>query len=140
MSFIYPRDKDIVRIMVQSAIEKLKIPVVQNIQFVHYDKQHPKAGRNQKYRPTLLDSISRQVIADELFDSKDADTIEDFLKRDLDTQKPIFIITDLYRGYGEIFKRVFGNKVTHQLCLLHLNKLIVNDFPRKTSIEQELVK
>jgi hypothetical protein len=30
--------------------------------------------------------------------------------------------------------------VTHQLCLLHLNKLIVNDFPRKTSIEQELVK
>jgi hypothetical protein len=28
----------------------------------------------------------------------------------------------------------------HQLCLLHLNKLIVNDFPRKTSINQELVK
>jgi hypothetical protein len=24
--------------------------------------------------------------------------------------------------------------------LLHLNKLVVNDFPRKTSIEQELVK
>jgi len=24
--------------------------------------------------------------------------------------------------------------------LLHLNKLIVNDFPRKTSIEQELLK
>ena len=37
-------------------------------------------------------------------------------------------------------KRVFGNKVIHQFCLLHLNKLIVNDFPRKTSIEQELLK
>jgi len=107
---------------------------------VHYDEQHPKAGRNQKYRLTLLDSISRQVIADELFDSKDAGTVEDFLRRNLDTHKPIFIITDLYRGYSDIFKRVFGNKATHQLCLLHLNKLIVRDFPRKTSIEQELVK
>ena len=140
MGFIYPRDKDTVRIMVQSAIEELKIPAAQNIQFVHYDEQHPKAGRSQKYRLTLLDSISRQVIADELFDSKDGDTIEDFLRRNLDTHKPLFIVTDLYRGYSEIFKRVFGNKATHQLCLLHLNKLIVSDFPKKTSIEQELVK
>jgi hypothetical protein len=140
MSFIYPRDKDTIRNMVQSAIEGLNVPAVTDIQFVHYDEQHPKAGRNQKYRLTLLDSISRQVIADELFDSKDAKTIEDFLRRNIDTHKPVFIITDLYRGYSEIFKRVFGNKVTHQLCLLHLNKLIINDFPRKTSIEQELVK
>ena len=140
MSFIYPRDKDTVRIMVQSAIDKLEVPPVKDIQFVHYDEQHPKAGRNQKYRLTLLDSISKLVIADELFDSKDADTIEDFLRRNLDTHKPVFIITDLYRGYSEIFKRVFGNKVTHQLCLLHLNKLIVKDFPRRLSIEQELIK
>jgi hypothetical protein len=126
--------------MIQSAIKELEVPPVNDIRFVHYDEQHPKAGRNQKYRLTLLDSLTRQVIADELFDSKDAATIEDFLRRNLDTQKPIFIVTDLYRGYGDIFKRVFGNNVTHQLCLLHLNKLIVNDFPRKTSIEQELVK
>jgi hypothetical protein len=140
MNFLYPRDKDTIRTMVRCLIEKRRVPAVQNIQFVHYDEQHPKAGRNQKYRLTLLDAITRQVIADELFDSKDASTIEDFIRRNLDTYKPIFIVTDLYRGYSEIFKRVFGNKVTHQLCLLHLNKLIVNDFPRKTSIEQELVK
>jgi hypothetical protein len=140
MEFLYPRDKDTIRNMVQSAIKEMEIPAVQNIQFVHYDEQHPKAGRNQKYRLTLMDAITRQVIADELFDSKDADTIEDFLRRNLDTHKPIYIITDLYRGYGEIFKKVFGNKIIHQLCLLHLNKLIVKDFPRKTSIEQELVK
>ncbi|UEC43330.1 MAG: hypothetical protein METHAR1v1_1290006 [Methanothrix sp.] len=139
MSFIYPCDKDTVRNIVQSAIEEMKVPAIRDIRFVHYDEQHPKAGRNQKYRLTLLDSISRQVIADELFDSKDAGTVEDFLRRNLDTHKPIFIITDLYRGYSDIFKRVFGNKATHQLCLLHLNKLIVRDFPRKTSIEQELV-
>src|SRR5690606_8942080 len=140
MSYLYPRDKDTIRNMVQCAIEEMDIPPVKNIQFVHYDEQHPKAGRNQKYRLTLLDSVTRQVIAEELFDSKDADTIEGFLRRNLDTQKQIFIVTDLYRGYSDIFKRVFGNKVIHQFCLLHLNKLIVNDFPRKTSIEQELIK
>jgi hypothetical protein len=140
MSHLYPRDKDTIQNMVQCAIEDMEVPLVKNIQFVHYDEQHPKAGRNQKYRLTLLDSVTRQVIAEELFDSKDADTIEGFLRRNLDTQKQIFIVTDLYRGYSDVFKRVFGNKVIHQFCLLHLNKLIVNDFPRKTSIEQELVK
>jgi hypothetical protein len=140
MSYLYPRDKDTIRNMVQCAIEEMDVPSVKDIRFVHYDEQHPKAGRNQKYRLTLLDSVTRQVIAEELFDSKDSDTIESFLQRNLDTHKQIFIVTDLYRGYSDVFKRVFGNKVIHQFCLLHLNKLIVNDFPRKTSIEQELVK
>ena len=140
MSYIYPRDKDTIRNMVQCAIKDMSVPPVEDIQFVHYDEQHPKAGRNQKYRLTLLDSVSRQVIAEELFDSKDSNTIESFLRRNLDTHKQIFIVTDLYRGYSDVFKRVFGNKVIHQFCLLHLNKLIVNDFPRNTSIEQELVK
>jgi hypothetical protein len=97
MNFLYPRDKDTIRTMVRCLIEKRRVPAVQNIQFVHYDEQHPKAGRNQKYRLTLLDAITRQVIADELFDSKDASTIEDFIRRNLDTYKPIFIVTDLYR-------------------------------------------
>jgi len=140
MSFVYPRDKDTIRNMVQCAIEERNVPSVKGIQFLHYDEQHPKAGRNQKYRLTLLDSVTRQVIAEELFDSKDSDTIGSFLRRNLDTNKQIFIVTDLYRGYSDVFKRVFGNKVIHQFCLLHLNKLIVNDFPRKTSIEQELIK
>jgi hypothetical protein len=140
MGLLYPRDKDTIRNMVQCAIEELAVPPVKDIRFVHYDEQHPKAGRNQKYRLTLLDSTTRQVIAEKLVDSKDADTIECFLRQNLDIHKPIFIVTDLYRGYGEIFKRVFGNNVVHQLCLLHLNKLIINDFPQKTSIEQELVK
>jgi hypothetical protein len=140
MDYLYPRDKDTIRNMVQCAIMAKDVPSVKDIRFVHYDEQHPKAGRNQKYRLTLLDSVTRQVIAEELFDSKDSGTIESFLRRNLDTHKQIFIVTDLYRGYSDVFKRVFGDKVIHQFCLLHLNKLIVNDFPRKTSIEQELIK
>lgn len=76
MSFLYPRDKNTIRNMVQSAIREFEVPAVQNIQFVHHDEQYPEAGRNQKCRLTLLDSPSRQVIADELFDLKDTDTIK----------------------------------------------------------------
>lgn len=141
LSWIYPRDKDTICTMVKCATGDAEVPgVVADIQFIHYDEQHPKTGRNQKYRLTLLDSRSRQVIADELTDSKNSETIEDFLRRNLDPRKPIFIVTDLYRGYEETFNRIFGNKAIHQFCLFHLNKLIINDFPRKTTIEQELVK
>lgn len=42
---------------------------------------------------------------------------------------------------GQLFGIIlFGDKATHQLCLLHLNKLIVNDFPKNTTIEQEMTK
>jgi transposase-like protein len=140
LNFLIPRDKDTIQNMVRHAIERMKFFEVKDIQFVHYDEQHPKAGRNQKYRLTILDAVTKLVIAEELFDSKDGETIKNFLKKHLDTNKPIFIVTDLYRGYARIFEELFGNKATHQLCLLHLNKLIVSDFPKNTTIEQELIK
>jgi hypothetical protein len=139
-NYIYPRSKDSICTMITSATDNMEVPKIEDVQFVHYDEQHPKAGRSQKYRLTLLDYRTKQVIADELFDSKDGATIEDFLRRNLDTHKPIFIVTDLYRGYDEIFKKIFGNRVAHQFCLFHQSKLIVNDFPKKTTIEEELLK
>jgi len=68
MSYLYPWDKDTIRNMIQCAIEEMEVSSVKNIPFVHYDEQHQKAGGNQKYRLTLLDSATRQVIAEELFD------------------------------------------------------------------------
>ena len=140
LNFLIPRDKDTVQKMVRHAIEQVKLVEVEDIRVVHYDEQHPKAGRNQKYRLTLLDDITKQVIAEELFDSKDNETIKNFLQKHLDTNKRIFIVTDLYRGYANIFEELFGDKAIHQLCLLHLNKLIVSDFPKNTTIEQEMTK
>ena len=45
-------------------------PKPEKIQIVHYDEQHPKSGRNQKYRLTLLDGITRKPIADEIYNSR----------------------------------------------------------------------
>jgi len=50
------------------------------------------------------------------------------------------VVTDLYPSYPDVLQEFFGDKLVHQLCLLHLNKHIVNDFPRKTTIKQEITK
>ena len=66
---------------------------------VQHDEQHPKKGRTQKFRLTLLNYRTKQPIADELFDNKDDETIEAFLRKHLDTEKEIVIITDCDRRY-----------------------------------------
>ena len=105
---------------------------------VCYDEQHPKKGHCQKYRLTLFDPKTQRPLADELFDDKSSETIKNFLKKHLDTSEPVFIVTDFDKRYPEILSEVFGDKLVHQYCLMHLNKLVVHDFPRKTTIEQEL--
>jgi len=105
-----------------------------------FDEQYFKKGWTQKYRLTLQDSVTGRPIADELFDKKGPETIKILLTKYLNPDKRIFVVTDLYPCYPDVLQEFFGNNLIHQLCLLHLNNRIVNDFPRKTSIKQELTK
>ena len=140
MSFIFPQSKSTIFREFNRAMESTEIPPLENVLMVHYDEQFPKEGRTQKYRLTLLDAETKRPVADELFDKKDPETIKQFLLANLDTSKPIFIVTDFYSSYPPVLKEVFGDNLIHQYCLLHLNKLVVKDFPRYTSIAQELLK
>jgi hypothetical protein len=74
-------------------MEKENIPKLENIRVVHYDEQHPKEGRCQKYRLTILDAKTQLPLADELFDDKSPETIKKFL------QKSRYIRTCVY-SYG----------------------------------------
>ena len=51
-------------------MDQENIPKLENVRMVHYDEQHPKEGRCQRYRLTLLDAITQRPLADELFDDK----------------------------------------------------------------------
>jgi hypothetical protein len=88
----------------------------------------------------LLNYETGIPIAEELFDNKDDETINAFLRKHLDTEKEIVIITDCDRRYPNIFKEIWGNKVVHQKCLLHLNKLVVKDFGKNNSLQNEYNK
>jgi len=140
MALIYPHGRDTIFNAFADSVEKTVIPHAEDIRIVLYDEQHPKKGRSQKYRLTLLDGVTGQPIAEELYDSKDPATIMAFLVKYLDPNKRTFVVTDLYPSYPGIFEAFFGENLIHQYCLTHLNKLIVVDFPNNTTIEQELMK
>jgi hypothetical protein len=140
MDFIYPRSRSTILRAFYKEMEQKTVPFSENIRIVHYDEQHPKEGRCQKYRLTLLDAKTQRMIADELFEDKSPETIKEFLHKNLDASEPVFKVTDFDKRYPDILKEIFGDKLVHQYCLMHLNKLIVSDFPKNISIEQELLK
>jgi len=63
---------------------------------------------------------------------------KNFLRSTLIPINPV--VTDLANDYPATFQEFFGKNLILQFCLMHLNKLIVNEFPGKTTIEQELIK
>lgn len=134
MSFIVPFGKTKAINLFNNTIEQFEYPQ-DNFLIVNYDEQHPKRGRIQKFRLTLLNYRTRVPIAEELFDNKDDTTIEAFLRKHLDADKEIVLITDCDRRYPAIFKKIWGKKVIHQKCLLHLNKLVVSDFGKHISLQ-----
>ena len=140
MKLVFPRGKTTIYNEFMESVEKMYIPPVEDVLIVHYDEQHLKIGGTQKFRLTLLDDATGRPIADELYGNKDSETIKAFLAKHLDLDRDIFVVTDLAPGYPGIFDGIFGDNMTHQLCLLHLNKLIAGYFPRKATIEQELMK
>lgn len=95
MEFLAPMSKDTVLRRICFALKQLVIPEIKTkYQVVHYDEQHPKKGRHQHYRLTLIDAITDKVIADELYDDKGSETVGIFLTKHLDISKELIIITD----------------------------------------------
>jgi hypothetical protein len=140
MKLIFPQSKGTVFRGFIESMEEVEIPENGKAYIVHYDEQFPKKGRCQKFRLSLLDARTKKPIAEELFDDKNSETIKQFLISNLDTTEPIYIVTDFGTSYPKIFKEIFGDKLLHQYCLFHLNKLIGKDFPRKSTIAQVLLK
>jgi len=140
IKLIFPQSKSTIFREFNESMEEVEVPKVEKVYIVHYDEQFPKEGRCQKFRLTLFDSKTKRPIAEGIFDGKDSETIKQFLISNLNTTEPIYIVTDFGTSYPNILKEIFGDKLLHQYCLFHLNKLVVKDFPRRTTIAQELLK
>lgn len=139
MSYILPCSKSKAKYLFDEMIDQFEY-AQENYLIVNYDEQHPKRGRHQKYRLTLLNYKTGVPVAEKLFDNKERETIKKFLIEHLDVNKKLIIITDCDQMYPPLFKEIWGNKIIHQMCLLHLNKLIVKDFGKYTTLENEYNK
>lgn len=144
MDYLIPQSRDTISRNFTDSVASVQLPEDSPIQIVHYDEQHPKAGRSQKYRLTLLNGVSHNVIAEELSDNKTQETIKQFfvknLKDIIEKSTPIFIVTDLGRGYAELIRDVFKGNAIHQYCLFHLNQIIADEFSKQAPLKDELVK
>ena len=69
MVLIYPLERDTIFNAFNDSVEI--IPPAEGVRIALYDEQHPKKGRTQKFRLTLLDGVTGQPIAGELYNSKD---------------------------------------------------------------------
>ena len=133
-------NKDNLHTLFSDSVDNVAIPPVKVNGVVCYDEQHISVDGISKFRLTLLDDNSSRPIADEIRNQMDRDTIKNFIEMYLDPEEPIFIVTDHLLMYPGILEDIFGNNLTHQLCLTHLSMLIVKEFPKNTMFEQEYVK
>lgn len=135
--------KDTVDNIFNDTMEGYDIPKREqtDFQIIHYDEQHLKKRRIHKCRLTLLDGKTNKPIADEIFADASKAAIKSLLAKHLDSNAETFLVTDMSPTYSDVFIEFFDDeKLVHQYCLFHLNKLIVNEFPKKTTMQLEYKK
>lgn len=131
---------DTVRRIFERTVDDTEINIETDFELLHYDEQHPKKNRTDKYRLSLLDGKTRLMIAEEFHDELNKDAVKDFLDRHLPKGKIMFIVTDHLPWYNDLIEEIRPGCLIHQHCILHLNKLVVKDFHRNCSLKDELVK
>jgi hypothetical protein len=145
LEMIFPCSKSQVANIINSTLDELpedifaKLPEGTDYIIIFYDEQCVKVNGREKYRLTLLNQ-NGEVIGEQLFDFLMPEAIFFFFCEYLDPKRPTFIVTDCDPTYPAIFEAFFGRNYIHQLCLFHLNKLIVKDFPRNGTITDEYLK
>jgi hypothetical protein len=144
MDYLIPQSRDTICRKFSDSVTSVQLPEASSIQVIHYDEQHPKAGRSQKYRLTLLNGVTRDVIAEEISDSRSHEFIKPFFKNNLkeviEESTPIFIVTDQGKGYAELIVDVFNGNAIHQYCIFHLNQNIEKEFSRQCPMKEEFIK
>ena len=144
MDYLIPQSGDTICRRFSDSVASVQLPETSPIQIIHYDEQHPKAGRSQKYRLTLLNGVTREVIAEEVSDNKSQEAIRSFFKNNLkeviDKSTPVFIVTDQGKGYAELIADVFNGNAIHQYCIFHLNQNIAKEFSRQCPMKEEFIK
>jgi hypothetical protein len=144
MDYLIPQSRDTICRKFSDSVASVQLPETSPIQIIHYDEQHPKAGRSQKYRLTLLNGVCHEIIAEELSDNKSQEAVKLFFKNNLKEvikkSTPVFVVTDMGKGYKELIADVFNGNAIHQYCTFHLNQNIAKEFSRKCPMKDELIK
>lgn len=109
---------------------------------LNFDEQYIKICGKWRYRLTLLNYKTRLPIAEKVVKKLTNEVIMNFIKSNFDPTPYdiIYVVTDLKPSYKEIFKSLYGEKLIHQYCLFHLYQLILDEFPKTSSLSELLLQ
>jgi len=88
-----------------------------------FDIQWTRNYRKWKYRYSIADAIFNTLVADDIFDNEDSNTIKKFLNENLFNKPKVAMTTDLDKKYKPIIEKM-GLK--HQWCMYHARKVLKN--------------
>lgn len=93
----------------------------------NYDEQYLEVNGKTYVRIVVIDAVTKKVIFDEKSENSRIETLKDKLNMKLLPYTKEAFIIDLARGYPKMLSELFPN-IKVQLCIFHLNKLIIADF------------
>lgn len=102
-----------------------------------FDVEWIKTEGKWVYRHTLLDSVSKCIVADAIYDFEDETTVMKFLSESTANKNKVAITTDLDKKYPSIISKL-GFK--HQLCIFHTKKSLnkqLNDYAKRFKLSRE---
>ena len=104
-----------------------------NAKYVNYDCQWIPVDEGWMYLHVLIDNHNKKVIAVELTQDEEKETIKSFFEKSWKVP-PKVMITDSKVGYHELIKDELG--IEHQECIIHFRKA----FNRKIRKELNKIK
>lgn len=143
LEHILPIGKDTIYELVRATIESTELPEsgTKDFQIIGYDEQFVRINGVQKFRILIFDLEAGCPIIDTIVESKTSENIKSvFLQSKIDFSIPTVVVTDLDNSYPRILDELFGEKLIHQPCLFHLQKLICKSYSKNCSINEELLK
>lgn len=108
-----------------SNIRQLKVTKTSGI--FHYDEQVVWINGKKFFRFVIKDAVLKNVILDKKFDNLEKETVKEAIRIALAHYNVSVFITDMDLKYPDILNELYPDS-KHQLCIFHLNKLILKEF------------
>ncbi len=97
-------------------------------EFYAYDEQYLGVNGKRAYRLVIFDLKNNKIIYEKIYERFSKKILVQVLREVFGDTKPKGFVVDMRLEYPSAFQSVFGKKIKVQLCIFHLNKLILKEY------------
>lgn len=96
--------------------------------FYGYDEQYVTVKGKKMLRIVIFDCKKNVPIYEDMHEKLTQTVLEGILSKVFKDKQPKGFVFDMLPMYPNAFRRVFGKRIKLQLCIFHLNKLILEEY------------